>query len=274
MKQETLRKLQLTEFGILKDFAKLADQNNLEYFLIGGTLLGAVRHKGFIPWDDDVDIGMPRKDYEKFIKICKTQLDSKYFLHCHKTDSKYWLPFAKIRLNNTLFNEPAVSKLKAHKGIYIDIFPLDNAKRQTSKMQRLQAYICKNLSVIILWRRGVDKKMDERRIIRLAFHISKIFSIKMLNRMMHFVMSWNKNIQSDYFVGLASNYNYIEQTIPKSKYFSAKEIKFEGGKFHAPNDYDYVLRRIYKDYMKIPSPEKQITHAPVALDFGKGPVNF
>ena len=94
---KVLRKLQLTQLEILTEVVRICHSNKLRYYLIGGTLLGAIRHKGFIPWDDDLDIAMPRKDFVKFISICRTELNSRYFLHYYTTDFNYYLPFAKVR---------------------------------------------------------------------------------------------------------------------------------------------------------------------------------
>ena len=113
MDDKTLRKLQLTELDILIEIDKICKENNIQYFLIGGTLLGAVRHKGFIPWDDDIDVGMIRSDYEKFIDLClnKNVLGEKYFLHCNESDENYFIPFVKVKKNNTTFAEENIDAL-------------------------------------------------------------------------------------------------------------------------------------------------------------------
>ena len=90
---------------ILDEIVRICDNYNLRYFLIGGTLLGAVRHKGYIPWDDDLDISMPRKDYNQFIEIAKKQLSQNFKLDCKYTNNKYWLPFIKVRMKDTSFDE-------------------------------------------------------------------------------------------------------------------------------------------------------------------------
>ena len=117
--QQNLLDLMITLDGICR-------KENISYSLHGGTLLGAVRENGFIPWDDDMDIGMLRADYEKFLNVAKEKLNKKYFLQTWDTDEKFALPFAKIRLNGTKYIEHNSKNVDIHNGIYIDIFPYDN----------------------------------------------------------------------------------------------------------------------------------------------------
>ena len=97
MEKKHLIKLHQSEIKILDEIVRICDKYNLQYFLIGGTLLGAVRHKGFIPWDDDLDIAMPRNDYEKFISISKNELKDDFILDDISTNEQYWQIFAKVR---------------------------------------------------------------------------------------------------------------------------------------------------------------------------------
>lgn len=141
-----LRKLQLTELEILKKVDQVCRQYQINYFLIAGTLLGAVRHKGFIPWDDDIDIGMLRSDYEKFIDIClhKQALGKEYYLHCNESDEDYYLPFIKVKKNNTTFAEKCNENIDTHKGIFIDVFPYDNVPKPVSFLEKLQTFYTVN----------------------------------------------------------------------------------------------------------------------------------
>ena len=120
-----LRQVQLKQLEIAKEIKKICDENEIKYFLDSGTLLGAVRHKSFIPWDDDLDIGMLRDDYEKFINIAPQKLSNNFILQTWKTDEEYANAFAKIRMKNTLYIESSTNGNNMNHGIFIDVFPYD-----------------------------------------------------------------------------------------------------------------------------------------------------
>lgn len=124
---EELSKIKELEKGILKDFIELCEENNLRYFGMGGTCLGAVRHGGYIPWDDDIDVGMPRKDYNRFLKIAAEKYSDKYYLLNADEFSTYPLMSTRWCIKNTKFVEYAFMNLKnCPLGIFLDIFPYDN----------------------------------------------------------------------------------------------------------------------------------------------------
>ncbi len=123
---ETLNKLHETLIELLDEFVRICKKHNLKYTLVAGTVLGAVRHSGFIPWDDDIDVGMLRPDYEKFLEVAPKELKDKYILDCFEQNKDYHLSFAKIKKNGTIFDEEAAHHMNNHKGIFLDVFPLDN----------------------------------------------------------------------------------------------------------------------------------------------------
>lgn len=258
-----LRKLQLTEAEMLDEIVRICKKHNLQYFLIGGTLLGAVRHKGFIPWDDDLDIAMPREDYEKFQAICVKELDEKYYLHSIDTDPEYWVGFIKIRKKNTVFEPKQDATIDTpYKGVYVDIFPLDNAKRERSIWQDIQAYACKGL-VSFQYRRRHATMITKTPIgIVILYPILSLFSIKTISKWISSIMQWNKDKNAKYFVNIGSFIDFHKQTMPKEKFLPSVEVEFEGKKYAAPKDYDYVLNRLYGDYMEIPPENKRVTHRP------------
>ena len=125
MDNQILRKVQLTQLEIAKEFKRICEENNLIYMMESGTLLGAVRHKGFIPWDDDLDMSMPRDDYEKFLSIANEIIDPKYEIVNWREESAYAHPFCKIIKKNTVYKEEKDGAKDSKNGIYIDIFPYD-----------------------------------------------------------------------------------------------------------------------------------------------------
>ena len=118
------KRLKEIELAIFRAFIDVCDKLNLKYYLLAGTLLGAVRHQGFIPWDDDIDVGMPREDYEIFVEKGQALLPKEYFIQTFKTDPDYAANFAKIRNCGTTFLETSVRNCNINHGVFIDVFPL------------------------------------------------------------------------------------------------------------------------------------------------------
>lgn len=263
-----LRKLQLTELEILNEIHRICQSNHLSYFLVGGTLLGAVRHKGFIPWDDDLDIAMPRKDYTRFLELCETALNPQYYLHCINTDKEYWLPFAKIRKKDTLFDEANISHLDVPKGIYVDIFPLDDEFYEDSWEKRNRTRIIKKLNSLILYKKHYYDNKEKPLKLRLSALLAFPFSIRQIYLLQTRLMCKHNQKGGKYYANYGSNYNPIKQTIPKEMYEPAKPIDFEGNSYLAPNNCDFILKRIYGDnYMQLPPEEKRVTHKPLRISF-------
>lgn len=132
----TLEQLKVVELEMLKEFISVCKKLNLRYYALGGTLLGAVRHKGFIPWDDDIDIGMPRADYEIFIRKAQTLFPDHLFIQSIHSENDYLMCFAKLRNSHTTFIESSLRDFKINHGIYIDIFPLDFYPEKLSEHKR------------------------------------------------------------------------------------------------------------------------------------------
>lgn len=269
-----LRKVQIIETEILSKIDEICIKNNIEYFLIGGTLLGAIRHEGFIPWDDDIDIGMLRGDYDKFIELCKKEkvLGDNYYLQSYETDENYYLPFAKVRKNKTTFAEKLIKNLNTHKGIFVDIFPYDNVPKQKSFVQKLQAIIVRNINDAIDVKYGIYTLKSRRRPVLVA--LFKIFSLKTLKKMETKISKLYNNKNTDYITCLSGTYDYITETLKREIIFPLKKVKFEKKEFNGLNDNDYFLTRQFGDYMKLPKEEDRKNHMPEHISFTEGDVKI
>lgn len=268
--KEYLKKLHEVQIEILDEIDRICKENNLTYFLVGGTMLGAVRHQGFIPWDDDVDIGMLRSDYEKFKELCLSDdvLNKKYFLHCLDTDKNYWLPFMKVRKNNTTFGEKSIKNLDTHKGVFVDIFPYDNVKYERNFFQKIRSFLILNIEDAISCKHKLKEVNNCRR--KTAVKILMILSLKQLHSFQNFLFNIKKNKNTKYIVCFIAGGNPVDETLEKDKVFPTKDMKFEGKMYPCIKDYDYYLKRVYGDYMQLPPEDKRVTHSPEVISFTEG----
>ena len=250
-----IRQIQLTQLEILIEVDKICCEHDIKYFLTAGTLLGAVRHKGFIPWDDDIDIGMHRKDYDNFLEIANKELDEKYFCQSIYSETNYYLPFAKIRKNKTRYVEASAKHLDINKGVYIDLFPMDNVPDNTIArfIHRIEFYI---LFRIVLAKSGVGSPDDRRVLKRMVYGTLKIFSIPFKKR--NFLLYMDQRMKkysgnkTRYVTSMAGAYGYTREKMPSCIFESVTKIEFEGQLFYAPSRSHEYLTRLYGDYMTLP----------------------
>lgn len=268
MNDEILKKLHKEEIEILDEFVRICNKYNLNYFLIGGTLLGAVRHSGYIPWDDDLDIAMPRKDYELFLKLASKELKENFILDYYTTNKNYCLAFAKIRNNKTEFIENFSQTLPGYKGIWLDIFPLDDAKN-TGILLKIRAEVTRMVKRLLVIKCIQPKNEQKARtIVRI---ILKIFPKKTLSFLCKELMVVGNNENNKYYINLGSQYKIHRQTHLKEKCLPVTTLLFEGKEYNVPKDSDYVLTNIYgKSYMQLPPKDKRVTHAPIKIKFSDG----
>lgn len=265
-KAEELQKLHNVQVEILNEIVRICNENDIQYYLDGGTCLGAVRHKGFIPWDDDLDIAMMRKDYDKFKRIAPKELDKKYRLDSEFTNDNYWLTFIKVRKKGTLFAEKALEGKNVAKEIYVDIFPIDNVS-SNGFTYRLTAVVTRMLTDAIRYKSGIneDIKLCRR---PLCVKIFSLFNLKFLHKIYNKIAALNKNDNSKYVAGFSTAYTYDRAIFERRTMLPFKKYDFEGKKYYGPNDCDKYLTIIYGDYMKLPKKEDRVTHNAVKIFFG------
>jgi len=268
---EDVQKVQLK---ILIEFDRICRKNNIKYQLFAGTLLGAIRHKGFIPWDDDIDVCLLRSDYERFIECCKIDLKSNYFLQYYDSDEKAILQFAKIRKNNTIFTNKTYQDTGMHNGIYIDVFPLDSVKPDSFK-GKLQPKLFNLLYIISSSRmknRAIYAKNRLNRAIRLMFYyILKIIPKKSIDKLIQKTLCMFENENTEYVNHLtngASKQELEKYLRKKSTFYNIEYAEFEGHMLPIPENYHDVLTRNYGSYMKLPPEEKRYpNHGIIEVNF-------
>lgn len=255
---DILKELQNIQFECLVELDRICRENNINYSLDGGTLLGAVRHKGFIPWDDDIDLIMLREDYEKFFEICKTELDTeRFFLQEHRTDKFYNVGYPRIRRNNTVYQRAGHEHMKYHSGVFIDLFVLDNVP-DNKLLRELHYFIC-FCNRKILWSK-TGKKLAPTFLKRVWFSLVSLipmdFAFKS-NDLVALLCNKNESKLIRHNTHPYPNKKVCKYGIPKKLLTEFTTIEFEGKRFMAVKDYEKYLTMLYNDYMKLPPEEKQ-----------------
>lgn len=258
-----LRQLQNIELEILKELDRVCKKHGITYHLFGGTLIGAIRHKGFIPWDDDIDICMRREDYNKFIEICSKDLKSTYFLQNYKTDPNFFHSFVRIRKNGTKVIQRQYKGIDMHHGVFIDVFPFDNipdsvsARKVQYSLMRTNRII-KNFKI----KKKSSQKSMKANIKNLISLVVKPIPIKYFNSFETYLSTYynNKITTSSTLMVEAIQINHKRCTIENEKFYETEEHEFEGQMFVGPRHYDEVLSNMYGDYMALPKESDRQPH--------------
>lgn len=270
IKGEEFRRMQLIQRDMIKELDRVCRENNIRYSIFCGTLLGAVRHNGYIPWDDDADIAMLREDYEQFRKVADQLNPEICFFQDHETDPEYRWGYAKLRRTGTTFIRVGQEHVKCKTGVFIDIFPLDDIPRGLVG-QIAQDFYCFCLRKI-LWSevgKKSEKNVLNRLWLRLLSHIRPDTVFRLCRRMEDKSRNASPNrVRLLTFPAFGRLYrkNPLRERygLPKEWFTRLAEYEFEGMKLTGTKDYDGILTYIYGDYMTLPPEEDRYPHAPVS----------
>lgn len=260
-----LRKVQLKQLSILKEVAKLCKKNNIRYYALGGTLLGAVRHQGFIPWDDDLDIGMPRPDYEKFLKIVGNHIGN-YSIHTCYNDKDFIYPYIRIQDPSVILRRDN-TKNKTLQELWVDVFPLDGApssKLQTFLWQK-KLTVLRGLRNLSCFDELVNVNKEYHGIKKIIFTIGNHSNIQKLLNTNKILKSIDKSLQkypyeTSTMIGNTMGGHWFDEVYPKNTYSETVMLPFEDTTVPAPADYHTIMKLMYGDYMKLPDEKDRNWH--------------
>ncbi|MBQ9195842.1 MAG: LicD family protein [Clostridia bacterium] len=272
---ETLAKLQKLELGILKEFDRICTQNGIEYFCAGGTAIGAMRHGGFIPWDDDIDVALLREDYERFLKCAREQLSDRYEILNTENDPAYPLMTTRLVLKGTRFQEECFKDLSCDFGIFLDVYCFDYIPDDEAKMKKAAKKVWLQGKLMIL--AAIDDPV-------LYIGGFKAAVVKLGSKVAHGVLrllgvtpgriyrSVKKvlleNGQKSKRVAYQFDPQLYTSIIDTDDIFPIRRIQFEDMQVMCMAKVEAYLSKRYGDYMTLPPEEKRHNHPPYRLDFG------
>lgn len=267
MPNKTIKLIQQKELAILKEFIRICEKHNLTYYVLGGTLLGAVRHNGFIPWDDDIDIGMPRKDYEKLMRIEPNEFQLPYQLISELNTPSFTKAFMNLQDSSTkLIMTYSNEELEA--SLWIDIFPIDGLPQEPIKKWLHQRnYLFSRMLVQlsqfnkIVNQNKPNRPFIEKVIIKLAsiINIESILNYESCQK--RYISVISKYDMSEHYSGNYTGAYKLRELVPSNYFGEGELLPFEDIQVKGPKKYNEYLEAIYgKNYMQLPPEESRVPH--------------
>jgi len=247
------KKLWAVELDMLVQFDAVCKKHGLRYFLLFGTLLGAVRHHGFIPWDDDADVGMPREDYNRLLAL-KDEFKNPLFLQSHETDPEYYISWARLRNSNTTAISPLIRHQKMNQGIFLDIFPLDNLlyNEGTERFDKIRALNINNGTFM----RMKNPDLDEKNRLRVQEYIAAKKDPQKDYESIQTIAQQNNHLASELISNLVCTISPLSQkSWNQADFQDVVPVELEGFQFNAPAGFENVLKTSYGDYLQLPKVE-------------------
>lgn len=275
--EETLKHIQSLELEILRDFDRLCTEKGLEYFAHSGTAIGVLRHGGFIPWDDDIDVALLRPDYDRFLQAAQEELGEKYYLLNTENDHSYPLMTTRMVLKGTKFQEECFQDLKCNFGIFLDIYCLDYLPENEKKRKRMIFSVWLKSKLMILAAIGKPVLyLSGFRAAAVSFGCRVLHGLFRLLGITPYTFYRSIRKELDSCPGPTSVAGYLADTKPDALLLRMNELLptrhyfFNGVKISLPADVENYLSRVYgQDYMTLPPEEKRHNHPPYYLNFGE-----
>lgn len=270
---EVLKALQQEILSILDDFLLICEQNHLEYFGIAGTAIGAIRHKGFIPWDDDIDIAMPRRDFERFLKLVTKQMGDKYLVLNAKTCPQYPLMTTRLVKKGTVFIEEVMKDVDCPFGVFLDLYVLDNVSDHPFmyQFQSWSAWFVSKLMIL----RSIPKPTLMQRGMKARLIWSVCGAVNKGMRALNISPEWLRDkceaACRHYEKKETGRMAFLPDTSPywnlvdKRGCYPLIQYEFEGRQLNFPGNIHDMLTNMYGDYMELPPVEKRKTHYPYKM---------
>lgn len=272
---DALRRLQETELEILKVLADYCTEHSIQWFIDSGTVLGAMRHGGFIPWDDDIDVGMLRADYDRFLTAAGHAFPAGYSVHTAENTPGFAGMFAKVYKDGTLFETDETREAGLSQGIFVDIFPYDalSSVESERRKQRSGARFWQSISYlyhsgsIVVPHKGALGRIERTMCKLLHPVIHKMLVPEQIASKFSSAIARADGHKSDLLLPFAWP---NMQGMPLDVLIPTRELRFEDAAFPAPGDAERYLEIMYGDWRMLPAEKDRRTHLPRILDFGDG----
>lgn len=267
--------LHQVDLDIVKEVIAICKKYNLKYYMLGGTMLGAVRHKGFIPWDDDIDLGLPRKDYDKFLKVAPKYLSAHLKMVNYHTDPNYHYYITRILDTETKVIEERIGNENKYTNASIDIFPIDGTPNNPI-LRKIYFFrvLFHRAMMSLCYKDSIDRKRPRGKAEKLLLAVMERIPIekmttpyKQKQKIDRLLKS--QNVERSEYIGNIMGAYRTKEIVPKSFYGKGKMYKFENILLCGLEDYDAYLKYTYGDYMKLPPKDKQKTHFRILEIHGK-----
>ncbi|MDO5408857.1 MAG: LicD family protein [Lachnospiraceae bacterium] len=275
---ETLKRMQKVILSIAEDIIEVCEANNIHYCLGGGSALGAMRHQGFIPWDDDMDLNMTRRSYERFIPLFTEKYGDRYWIHTPEATSDYGMTLARIRLKGTVLRGRE-DFANEECGMFVDLFVIENTF-DFAPFRYLHGFFSMAMGFLLSCRNFYQNRRNlmalaegnrqARKIFRIKIGIGRLLSFWSVDRWTHLTVkcySCCHNHHSRFVVVPSGRNHFFGEQYLRKKFCAVRKLKFEGHDWNVPRDIEGYLKHMYGDYRKIPPASQQEKHVVLDIKF-------